>query len=470
MVFIGRQEELTKFESRYRSGNAELVFLYGRRRVGKTEFLRRFAEGKNAFFFSATESDDNEQRERFKQRMMSFGFGGEPALLNDWENIFKNLKRLKHDGRLLVIIDEFQYIFSGKRAISSILQNVWDEYLAHENIMLVLCGSAMSFIENKVLGSKNPLYGRATAIFKMKELRFAEAAQFFPDYTLKEKIVAYAILGGIPFYLKQFSSALSIEENIKQNILSRETVLYNEAEFMLKQELRETSTYNTMVSAIALGNTKLNEISQKTMIEAAKANVYLKNLTELNIVVKEYSLLDKIKKSANIQNGLYKISDNFFRFWYRFVYPNKNEIESGNVDLVAGEVAEVASSDYTSLCFEELCTEYVREQNALRRLPFRADHIGRVWNKKLEIDIGATDGRTILLGECKWTNAAVGIDVLNGLKDKATDHKELAAFEERLFYLFSKSGFTQALKEEASRCGAVLVDVEDMFVDRPRIC
>jgi AAA+ ATPase superfamily predicted ATPase len=231
---------------------------------------------------------------------------------------------------------------------------------------------------------------------------------------------------------------------------------------MLKQELRETATYNTIISAIALGNTKLNEISQKTLIDASKVNVYLKNLMDLNIVVKEYSILDTIKKSANIHNGLYKISDNFFRFWYRFVYPNKIDIETGNADLLAQEVAESVDTEYTSMCFEELCIDHIRKRNAVRELPFTAKYVGRIWAKGFEVDVGATNGRTLLLGECKWTNSAVG-EVLNDLKDKITAHKELAGYEEYFLYLFSRSGFTWAVKEKAERSNVILVELEDMF-------
>jgi len=460
MVFIGRQDELAKFEKRYGSADSELVFLYGRRRIGKTEFLRRFADDKKTFFFSASESHDNEQRERFTQSMLSFGFDGDPASLRGWESILRNLRKLRCDGKTLVIIDEFQYMFAGNRSIPSILQNVWDEHLSKENIMIVLCGSAMSFIENEVLGSKNPLYGRATAIFKMNELPFGEAAMFFPEYTLNEKVTVYAILGGIPFYLKQFSPRLSVEENMRQNIFSSETILYNEAEFMLKQELRETATYNTIISAIALGSTKLNEISQRTMIESSKLNVYLKNLTDLNIVTKEYSISDTLKKSANIRNGLYKISDNFFRFWYRYVYPNRSDIEAGYAGPLVEEVVESVSTEYTSLCFEELCIEYIRKLNALRKLPFTAKQIGRIWSKGFEIDIGATDGRTILLGECKWSVSPVGIDTLNDMMDKIALNKELVGYKEYLIYLFSKSGFTKALRD---RDDVVLVGTNEIF-------
>ena len=194
MQFIGRESEIKKFNERAISTNAELVFLYGRRRIGKTEFLRKFVQDKTAFFFSATESSDFEQRTRFKDELLSFGIDVESAFLTDWQEIFKALPKLKKNEKAIIIIDEFQYMFMGNKAIPSILQNIWDIYLSKSNIMLILCGSAMSFIEQKVLGGKNPLYGRATAIFKMQELSFVDSIKFFPNYSLEEKIIAYSIL------------------------------------------------------------------------------------------------------------------------------------------------------------------------------------------------------------------------------------------------------------------------------------
>jgi len=463
MQFVGRENELKKFEARYGSRGAELIFLYGRRRVGKTEFLRKFAEGKTPFFFSATESNDFEQRTRFRNEMLSFGVDAEPALLSDWQEIFRNLAKLKNNegGKTVVIIDEFQYMFVGDKAIPSVLQNQWDAYLSKANVMLILCGSAMSFVEQEVLGGKKPLYGRATAIFKMQELPFLDAIKFFPNYSSEEKIVAYSILGGVPYYLKQFSPDKSLFDNIKHNILSSETILYNEIEFLLKQEFREVATYNTIISAIALGNTKLNEISQKTMIEGAKANVYIKNLIEIGVVAKDYSLLDTVKSEANIRNGLFRIRNNFFRFWYRYVYPNKSEVERGHVDYLADAVYRSASVEHASLVFEDICLEHIAKLNYTNILPFRAKNIGKVWAKGLEVDIGAILDDNILLAECKWTNAPVDLGVLKSLKEKTETHPNLVEYGKRYYFLFSKSGYTQGLLETittAPNVGVVALD------------
>lgn len=461
-MFVGRQFELAKFNERYNSPNAELIFLYGRRRVGKTEFLRKFAEDKSqVVFFSATESSDYEQRERFKAKMVQGGYQGNPELLNNWENIFRGMASLNNIGKSLVIIDEFQYMFSGNRAIPSILQNLWDEYLSRANIMLILCGSAMSFIENEILGSKNPLYGRGTAIFKMNELDFYEARLFFPEYTVEDKMRAYMILGGIPFYLKQFNSSKSIEYNINTNILSHETILYNEIDFLMKQELRETAIYNTIIAAIALGNTQLNDIHQKTQIDKAKITTYISNLIDIHIVEREMSINHKIKESANIQRGLYRISDSFFRFWYRYVYPNKSEIESGLGDRLYKDVLEPDMNEFFGAGFEHIALQYLLRQNKAGKLPIHFNKCGRYWTKDCEIDIMALGKAGIIIGECKWRNKAQGTEVYEYLFAKA---ERFTDYKDKYYYIFSKSGFTQSLSVfAADRPNIFLIGMDDMI-------
>lgn len=444
------------------SSNAELIFLYGRRRVGKTEFLRKFAEDKlQVLFFSATESSDYEQRERFKAKMLQEGYQGNPELLNNWENIFRGVASLNANGKSLVIIDEFQYMFSGNKAIPSILQNLWDEYLSKANIMLILCGSAMSFIENEILGSKNPLYGRGTAIFKMKELSFYEARQFFLNYSFEDQMRAYMISGGIPFYLKQFNGNKSIKFNIKTNILSPETILYNEIDFLMKQELRETAIYNTIIAAIALGNTQLNDIHQKTQIDKAKITTYISNLIDIHVVEREMSISHNIKELANIQRGLYRICDSFFRFWYRYVYPNKSEIESGYDDCLYEDTIEPDLNEFFGSGFEHIAEQYLWRQNKTGKLPIRFKKCGRFWTKGCEIDIVALGKTGIIVGECKWKNKVQGTEVYEALFAKS---ERFTDYQYKYYYIFSKSGFTQSLSTfAANNPNVFLVGIDDMI-------
>ena len=329
--------------------------------------------------------------------------------------------------------------------------------------MIILCGSAMSFIEKNILAEKNPLYGRATGILKMNGMDFYEAIQFFPDYSNLDKITAYAILGGIPHYLKQFDQSKPLEENIKSNILQRGSILYSEVEFLLHQELRETTVYNTIIEAVAMGNTKLNDIFQKTQIEKNKLTVYLKNLIDLGIVRREFPVADGIKEQANVQRGLYQLTDNFFCFWYAFVFPNISELESGDMDGIYKYAIKPALEQYTSHIYEDICREYLRRMNRQNALPFRFTRIGRWWNKSDEIDIMATDRDKdhFLIGECKFKNTRFDLSELNSALVNFKPKKKTAKV---YHYLFSKNGFTSDVKKTARQQDIRLISVDDMFV------
>ena len=325
-MFVGRESELNFLEERYSRNKGELVVLYGRRRVGKTETLIQFCKDKPHLFFSCRECTDKLQLKNFSEKLLKEKIPANAYIseFTDWEKAFRSITELPYgEKKKLVVIDEFPYMCKGNENIPSVLQNLWDDLLKDENIMLILCGSAMSFIEKELLAENNPLYGRATGIYKMTEMGFYDAAKFFPDYSPKEKVIAYSILGGIPHYLNQFDGSRTLEENIKKSILSKGSALYSEVEFLLRQELRETPVYNSIIEAVALGNTKLNEISMKSLIDdTSKTSVYLKNLIEHGIIEREFSISESIKEKANSNKGLYRITDNFFRFWYAFVFTN----------------------------------------------------------------------------------------------------------------------------------------------------
>jgi len=448
-MFIGRRDELNFLKTRYEKNNGQLVVIYGRRRIGKTELLREFCKDMPHVFYACKECTDNEQLNSFSVRMLKNAQMSKYIKnFNDWEQAFKFVTELPQQGKKLLVIDEFPYMVHANSSIPSVIQNLWDELLSREDVMIILCGSAMSFIEKEVLAEKNPMYGRATGILKMNEMDFGDALKFFPAFDIKDKILAYSILGGIPHYLKQFDGNVSIEENIKNNILTRGSVLYNEVEFLMRKELRETSVYNTLITTIAMGNTKLNDIYQKTQIDRAKISVYIKNLIDLNILNREFPMSDGIKSTANIQRGLYSIADNFFSFWYRFVFPNLSELEAGDVDGVFEYSVKPFIDSYTSKAFENVCIQFLRKKNIQGSLPIRFKRIGRWWEKDCEIDIFAVgEKEENIVGECKWQNTKVGISDLEHLKSKIKKVKISKAY----YYMFSKSGFTNELIKLAEK-------------------
>ena len=464
-MFIGREKELDFLENKYAEKDGQLVVLYGRRRVGKTETLREFCKGKKHIFYSCTQSTDKVQLQKFSKRLLQEDIPAKKYIteFEDWEKAFLALLDLPYeDGKKLIVIDEFPYMCKGNKSIPSILQNVWDSVIKNSNVMIILCGSAMSFIEKELLSEKNPLYGRATGIYKMNEMGFYDAIKFFPDYSDKEKLLAFSILGGIPHYLRQFNPEITLEENIKKNILTKGCVLYSEVDFLLHQELRETPIYNSIIEAVALGNTKLNDISQKSLVEdTSKTSVYLKNLIELGIIEREFSIDTKIKEKANSNRGTYKLTDNFFKFWYAFGFTNFSQLEDGDVDGVYNYVIKPTLQEFASFSFEDVCKEFVRELQKENALPFRYTKMGRWLGKttlrdvnskkglriaETEIDLLGIGDNQYLVGECKFKNSPFSYSEYLDTKSKLTPLKEKAEF---YYALFSQSGFDEKLVEES---------------------
>lgn len=466
-MFIGREAELKFLQDKFDNENGQLVVLYGRRRVGKTETLREFCKGKQHVFYSCTQSTDKVQLSKFSKHILKEDIPAKQYISEfaDWESAFRSVLDFPFgDQKKLLIIDEFPYMCKGNKSIPSVLQNLWDAELKDKNVMIVLCGSAMSFIEKELLAEKNPLYGRATGIYKMTDMGFYDAVKFFPNYSDKDKVLAYSILGGIPHYLRQFSSKLSLAENIKRNILTKGSVLYSEVDFLLHQELRETPIYNSIIEAVALGNTKLNDISQKSLVEdTSKTSVYLKNLIELGIVEREFSVDSKSKEKANSNRGTYRLTDNFFRFWYAFGFTNFSQLEDGDVDGVYDYVIAPALHEFASFTFEDVCKEFVREMQKKNELPFRYSKMGR-WTGKTtvrdkdapkgvrvaetEIDILGIGkgGKEYLVGECKFKNTPFDYSEYLDTFTKLTPLKDTAKF---YYALFSESGFDSKIVSEA---------------------
>lgn len=449
MAFIGRAYELKFLESCYADSKAQLVFLYGRRRVGKTETLLKFAENKRHVFFAAQASTREEQLASFSRQMFEAGApaGRYISQYSDWESALRDIDSLPSENgeRKLVIFDEFPYLVKSDPSLPSVLQNLWDHTLRHENIMIVLCGSAMSFIEKELLSEKAPLYGRATGILKMMPMSYREAAEFFPEYSVEDKVISYAILGGIPHYLSQFDPAESVASNVKRRILARGSALYSETEFLMHQEFRETATYNAIIQAVALGATQLSDIANRTMVPAQKASVYLNNLIEVGILEREFPVGTKLVEHSKGMRGLYQVSDDFFRFWYAFVFPNRSDLEAGDINGVWDRDVWPMLHDFAATPFERICAAWMREESIAGRLPFRARDIGRWWDGQDEIDVAATStaDKQLIVGECKFRNKPVDINVLRTLQTKS----DRISASRKYYYLFSLSGFTSALEE-----------------------
>ena len=463
-MFIGRERELAALNKLYESDKFEFVVIYGRRRVGKTALISQFIDGKNAIYFMGVESNAKQNLENFSRSILHYhiGMDAESSFLS-FQAALEYVFKLSEKERVVLAIDEYPYVARSSKSLASTIQLLIDQYKAASKLMLILCGSSMSYMEDHVLAYKAPLYGRRTAQMKILPFDFAETCRYFKNFTAEESAYVYGIVGGTPQYLLQMNDKLSIEDNIKNTFLNPSSALFEEPENLLKQEVREPALYNAIITAIATGASRMSEISGKVGEDTNICSAYIKNLISLGLIEKETPYGEKMSRKA-----IYSISDNMFRFWYRFVPENNSIIARGAADLAYKRI-EPHLSDYMGKVFEEICKQYLWKLLLSGECPVEFSSLGRWWGtdpkekRQAEIDILAErDKNTALFGECKWTNEKVDLGVLETLIKRSA----LFPYKNVHYYLFAKTGFTKGCIDRAKEMGNVtLVKYEDM-VDR----
>lgn len=460
-MFIGRERELSALEKQYASNKFEFSVIYGRRRVGKTALINQFIGNKNAIYFMGVESNAKQNLENFSKSIIEYSSGIEAQTsFYSFQAALEYVFKLAEKERLILAIDEYPYVARSSKSLASTLQLLIDKYKDSSKLMLILCGSSMSYMEDHVLSYKAPLYGRRTAQIKVLPFDFEETCHYFKNLSDEDKALIYGIVGGTPQYLLQMDDRLSVEDNIKNTFLNPISFLYEEPINLLKQEVREPAIYTAIITAIAAGASRMSEISTKVGEDTNVCATYLKNLINLGIVQKESPYGEKASRKS-----VYSIEDNMFRFWHRFVLENNSVIARGATDLVYKRI-EPQISDYMGKVFEDICKQYLWKQLLSGQCPVEFTSLGRWWGNdpiekcQAEIDImGEQDKNTALFGECKWTNEKVDLAVLETLVKRS----RLFSYKKVHFYLFAKSGFTKGCIDEAKKMGNVkLVSYADI--------
>jgi AAA+ ATPase superfamily predicted ATPase len=463
-VFVDRETELALLEKHYASHQAEFFVLYGRRRVGKTELLAHFCEGKRHIFFVADQVPEQSLRASLSVAVndLIFGPGQVGAVYNTWDDLFSTLAQQAQSERLVVVIDEFPYLVAAHPPLGSILQRIWDHTLKNTQIMLILNGSYIGMMEETILGYQAPLYGRRTAQYLLEPLNFFDAQHFFLPYGSEDRLRTYAVYGGTPAYLQTLNSELSLAENIQEGILRRGSILYDEVRFILQQELREPRNYFAVMQAIASGNTRQNEIK----LAAGLDNIapYLDTLRQLHLVERAVPVTET--KPHKSRRGIYRLKDPYVRFWFCFVLPNRSQLERGAGQMVYDSAIQPALDHYTSLTFEQVCCQYFWRKGLAGELSFIPQKIGGWWKAHQEVDLVLLGDQQLMMAECKWSSRPVGTDVFRNLEAK-TNHVLRDAGERTVQYgVCSRSGFTENLLALAQeREDVELYSWKDMVTD-----
>ena len=463
-LFIDRTPELSTLKSEYDKKGAGLIVIYGRRRVGKTTLIREFLKNKPHIYFLADKQFETELIGRLRNSISEYLKDPNLAEIEfkTWDSLFDYwVRHADFSKKVVFVIDEFQYLASVNNAFPTIFQRVWDEKLKERNILVILCGSLINMMYSTTLSYNSPLYGRRTGQIKLDPVSFKYFHNFFPHVSDEKLIELYSVIGGIPKYIEIFNPQKNVFENIKEHILEKKGYLYAEPRFILSEEVSETTTYFSILKTIASGRHKMGNIASRLMTSTQNLTGYFNMLIDLGILERRVPVTEAMPEKSKM--GLYFIKDNFFRFWFRYVFANQNYLEMENTDYVFRKVKD-EFDEFVSLTFEDIAANIFFDQKVIRSLPFEPEKWGRWWDRKNEIDLVAINSseKKALFIECKWSKRLVDIDVLTDLKNKASQVDWFKDEREDYFAIISKKGFTKRLVELAEREGIMLRSISQI--------
>lgn len=451
--FVDREKEMSFLEQKYSSGSAELIIIYGRRRVGKTELIKQsMAHTPLKSLYLLGELQKENQLSSIYSNIAGISLDDDflkNSPLNTWQAFFDYLTRYIDKYGMILVFDELPYIHKTNPNFISILQFFWDEKWKNMNLKLILCGSSISMMQKIALSYSSPIYGRRTGQIDLQPLTYLDFRSSFNEWDEEDIIGAYAVLGGIPRYAEEFDRKKSLPDNIGKAFLDKDSFLYKEAKFLLMEELQDFANYFSILKAIAFGKNTFNEISKFSGVSANKLFVYISKLIELNIIRRDIPVTLSKEKSTRVGN--YVLKDYFFRFWFRYIYPNSSLIEIGKPEIVL-DIIKRDFNNYLDTIFEDISAELLRNLSMNGGLPLFTKW-GKWWRMDYEIDIVATNEATgdILFCECKWDEKEIDKSIMEKLLEKS--EKVEWGGEKRMnhYVVVSRKGFTEEAKRFAEK-------------------
>ncbi|MBN1315170.1 MAG: ATP-binding protein [Anaerolineales bacterium] len=475
LKFVDRKREIQALSSFYQAPEAGLMILFGRRRVGKTRLLTYFLETQGVpggLYWTATTHGAAYQLRDFSQALFRYDprFSSPPSpdfSFPDWGVALDQLAQIaaQFTEPQFIVLDEFTHLIRNDTALTSIFQKAWDHRLAHEpKIKLVLTGSLVGMMEREVISYEAPLYGRATALVRLRPLPYASLLELFADRTPAERVAIYAVTGGVPAYLELFTRARTFVDALHEQCLGSGSIMLTDPALILHEQLREPQTFESILSVIASGFHRWGEIARMAGIAESSLAHYLKILQELELIERR----DPVLARPGGRRGLYHVRDHFLRFYYRFIVPHISAIERGYLTVAVDRIYEHLRAFIGTCVFEELCREWVWAAAAVGELEFNPEIVGAFWRqqrgKGVQLDVVAANRRDkrLLIGEAKWGRDQAGRQVLLDLVERSRRMPQVAEGWPVEYVVFAREGFTKAAQETADQLGARLVSLSDI--------
>ena len=464
-MFIGRKNELRVLEETYKKPGFQMTVIYGRRRIGKSRLITEFIKNKRASYYVASQSSFQDNVKKWSAGFIMDLFPTmEGMSFDNPESFFQFIGNSCTEEKLIIALDEIPYIAEADVSFLSRFQVAIDTIFASKNIYLIICGSAIGFMEKEVLSEKSPIFGRRTNQIFLKPFDYLDSARFTPRYSYEEKAIVYGVTGGVAKYLTLFDDSISLDENLINHYFNPSGYLYEEPLNLLSQEFRTINTYYSVIEVCAGGSNKVNEIADKAHISTATLSYVLRNLMTIGVVSRRFPMTEaQTKKKTS-----YEISDGMYRFWFRFIPSARAAIELNRGDVFYYNYVKKKLHSFMGRVFEDMCRYYTLYEGLEGRLNCLVTNVGGWWgpghdHKPTDIDVVGLDDveKKAVIGECKFKNEVLDKESYEALMNRRglIDKR----YREVQYLFFSLSGYSKWVEEHMDPKYDRLITLEDMY-------
>lgn len=474
-MFIGRKKELKSLNELHDTPGFHMTVIYGRRRIGKSTLISEFIKDKKAIYYTASKVGKERNIELLASQIIE---ELDPAFIKakfqSLEDLFDFMTSKLPDEKLVFVIDELPYWAEKDEGLLSVIQKYIDREWQNRNMMMILCGSSLSFMENYVLSEKSPLFGRRSSQIKLDAFDYMEASEFVPGYTYEEKAICYGVTGGVAKYLSLFNPDRSLDENIKKQFFSTDGYLYDETHNLLIQEFTDVTLVNNIIEQIASGENTVNLIADKVHEKDSTVLYSLGKLINVGLVEKKKCITEE----ANKKKTQYVLKDYMFKFWYEFIPKACSVIEMGHGEEYYDRVVKPRLHDFMGSVFEQMCRYYTLKEGIAGRFDCFLTETGTWWGTEILISpngeksiqtadvdvIGISSiDKVMVVGECKFKNSKIDKSVYETLvrRSKAIP----ASYRITRYLLFSLSGYTDWFNETDDKMIS-LYTLADLYAEK----
>lgn len=472
-MFIGRERELASLKDFYEKDGIGMTVIYGRRRIGKSTLIAEFVKDKKVIFYTATKVGKDRNLELFSKQVTDLFLSGiEDISFHTIEAVFDFINKNISDEKVILVIDELPYWAEKDEALLSILQKYMDTVWHDKNLKIILCGSALSFMENKVLSEKSPLFGRRDSQIKLDAFDYLDAAKFVPDYSYEDKAICYGITGGVAKYLSMIDPSKSLDENIIKLYFRTDGYLYDETRNLLTQEFSDITLVNNIIEQIASGQNTINIIANKIGEKESTILYSLEKLISIGLVEKKKCITEE----KNKKKTQYILKDHMFKFWYEFIPKATSVIEMGQGELYYHKAVKPVLHSYMGSVFEDMCRYYTLQHGILGEFDCFITTVGTWWGtetiinengekraQSTDIDVVALSEieKKAVVGECKFKNEKIDKGIYETLVRRS--HLISSKYQVVKYILFSLSGYTEWF-DTLSDHNVVLLSLNDLYL------